>query len=68
MCSSDLEATKLNPLSAPAFNNLGFCQALTGQWDAGIASEQHALDLDPNMQLAKNNMAWMTQEKAKAKK
>ena len=62
------QATTLNPLSAVAFNNLGFCQALLGQWDEGIKTEQHALELDPNMQLAKNNMAWMTQEKAKAKK
>jgi Flp pilus assembly protein TadD len=62
------EATRLNPLSATAFNNLGFCQALTGAWDDGIKSEQRALELDPNMQLAKNNMAWMNQEKAKAKK
>jgi len=62
------QATALDPFAAAAFNNLGFCQALLGQWDDGIKSVQTAISLDGTLQLAKNNLAWMQQEKAKAGK
>lgn len=62
------EATKLDPFAARAFNNLGFCHALLGQWDDAIKSAQQAIALDGTLQIAKNNLAWMQQEKAKASK
>lgn len=62
-----MQATKLDPGSARAFNNLGFCDANLKQWDEAIRSTQEAIRLDPTLQIARNNLAWMQQEKAKAK-
>ena len=60
------QATILNPRNARAFNNLGFCLANLRRWDDAIRSTQEALSLDPNLQLARNNLAWMQQEKRKS--
>jgi len=34
------------------------------KWDEGIHAEQEAVRLDPDFQLAKNNLAWAQQQKA----
>ena len=60
------QAVKLDPGSARAFNNIGFCAANLKQWDEAIRNTQEAIRLDPSLQLAKNNLAWMQQEKLKA--
>lgn len=60
------QAARLNPNSAVAFNNIGFCAANLGQWDEAIRNTQEAIRLDPTLQLAKNNLVWMQQERLKA--
>lgn len=60
------QALKLQPNSAEAYNNIGFCLASTGQWDEGIRNMREALRIKPDFQLANNNLAWMLAEKAKA--
>jgi tetratricopeptide (TPR) repeat protein len=55
--------TKVNPKSAEAFNNIGFCAGKLQQWDAAIRNTQEALRLNPKFQLAKNNLAWLQQQK-----
>lgn len=59
------EATNINPASAGAFNNLGFCAANLQLWDEAIRYIQEAIRLDPSFQLAKNNLVW-TEERMKA--
>jgi protein O-mannosyl-transferase len=55
--------TKVNPKSAEAFNNIGFCAGKLQQWDVAIQNTQQALRLNPNFQLAKNNLASLQQQK-----
>ena len=57
----------LKPNSAAAFNNIGICAANLKRWDDAIRNTQVALRLDPNFQLAKNNLAWMQRELARAR-
>lgn len=59
-------ATKLDPLSASAFNNIGFCSGSLRLWDDAIRNLQEAARLDPANRLAANNLAWAQQEKAKS--
>ncbi len=63
-----LKVVKINPKHVIAYNNLGFSYGCLGEWDNGIKYCQMALDLDPNFQLAKNNLNWMKDEKKKASK
>ncbi len=57
------QATNLNPNSAAAFSNLGFCAAGLRQWDEAIRSTLEAIRLDPSLQLARNNLNWMLRER-----
>jgi 4-amino-4-deoxy-L-arabinose transferase-like glycosyltransferase len=52
------EAVRLTPTDARAFNNL--CVAYNGlhQWQAAIAACEQALKLQPDFQLARNNLDW----------
>jgi tetratricopeptide (TPR) repeat protein len=52
-----LEAIKLKPDYADAFNNIGSAYTLLKQYDKGIAACQKAVDIKPDFQLAKNNLA-----------
>ncbi len=63
-----LKVINLNPKNTKANNNLGFAYGCLGEWDKGIKYCQIALDLDPNFQLAKNNLNWMNDEKKKVQK
>ena len=60
------QAIQLDPNSAPAFSNVGFCAASLQQWDEGIRNTQESIRLDPTFQRAKNNLAWMQRERLKA--
>ena len=51
---------------ARAFNNAGFCAAHLQLWDEALWNMQESIRLDPSLQLAKNNLTWMQQEKLKA--
>src|SRR5215510_9905416 len=61
-----LKSAELNPGSARAFSNAGICAGALDLWDEALRQTQQALQLDPNFQLAKNNLAWIQQEKSKA--
>ena len=61
-----LKAVTLNPKSAPALNNAAICAGNLQLWDEAIRHAREAIRLDPDFQLAKNNLAWVQQEKVKA--
>ena len=61
-----LRSARVNPNSAQALNNAGICAGNLQLWDEGIRNAQEAILLDPGFQLAKNNLAWLQQEKLKA--
>lgn len=63
---SAAQSAKLDPSSARAFSNIGFCAGKLGLWDEATRNLQEAVRLDPNFQLAKNNLAWAQQEKSRA--
>lgn len=46
----------INPRSAPAYNNIGAAYAGMGQWKQAVENVRHALEIDPNFQLARNNL------------
>ena len=48
---------------AEAYNNIGFAYAGLGLWEPAIAAVEEALRLQPNFQLAKNNLAWFMERK-----
>jgi tetratricopeptide (TPR) repeat protein len=48
---------------AEAYNNIGFAYAGLGLWEPAIAAVEEALRLQPNFQLAKNNLAWFLERK-----
>lgn len=59
------QAVAKDPMSAVAFNNLGFCAGNLQQWDDAIKNLQEAVRLAPDFQLARNNLAWAQGERAK---
>jgi tetratricopeptide (TPR) repeat protein len=48
-----------------AYNNLGSALNAQGRWDEAIAVLEHALSLDSNLALTRNNLAWAREERAK---
>jgi len=48
---------------AEAYNNIGVAYAGLGLWAPAIAAVEEALRLQPNFQLAKNNLAWFMERK-----
>lgn len=61
------QAADLNPGLAAAFSNLGFCAANLQRWDEAIRNTQEAIRLEPNFQQARANLAWMQEERLKAR-
>src|SRR5262249_36591409 len=59
-------ALVFDPHDAMAFNNVGMCSIKLELWDEGLKSIREAIRLDPTLQLAKDNLAWAEQEKARA--
>jgi len=59
------QAISLEPKSAIAYNDLGVAYILLQQYQNGLDACNKALELDPAFQLAKNNIAWGTDEKNK---
>ncbi len=61
--TASMEAVRLRPTYAEAYNNIGACSASLGKWDDAIRNAQEALRLKPDFLLAKNNLAWAKQQK-----
>jgi tetratricopeptide (TPR) repeat protein len=59
-------ALKADPSSADAYNNLAVTYAALRMWDDAAQNAQEALRINPNYQLARNNLIWIMQEKQKA--
>ncbi len=57
------QALRLDPQSVAAYNNIGAAYAGLKQWDLAIENERTALRIQPEFQLAKNNLALYTQMK-----
>lgn len=56
-------AANLKPDLPEAWNNVGAAYAALHLWDAAIQADQQALRLKPDFQLARNNLAWATEQK-----
>ncbi len=56
---------QLNPNSAIAYNNMGVAYIMMQQYQDGIDACTKALSIDATFQLAKNNLKWGMDEKAK---
>lgn len=56
-------ALALSPDCGDAYNNLGAAYAALKLWDLAIGADQEAVRLEPDSQLAKNNLAWATEQK-----
>jgi tetratricopeptide (TPR) repeat protein len=56
-------AAYIKPDFAPAYTNIGAAYAALHMWDPAITAAQQALRLDPNSVLARNNLAWATEQK-----
>ncbi len=52
------ELLQRKPDSAEAYNNIGAAYAGLGLWDEAIRAETKALQIDPALELARNNLAW----------
>lgn len=62
------KAIAANPASALGYSNLGAVLIPEHRYDDAIAALQKAIALDPTLTLARNNLAWAQQEKAKRAK
>ncbi len=62
-----LEALKLDPNNADAYNNIGAAYNQMSQWQKAIDALTLALKLKPNFKLAKGNLNWAKTELAKNK-
>jgi Flp pilus assembly protein TadD len=61
-----LEVVAEAPQNAIAWNNLCVAHTLQRSYDLAIQDCENALGLEPNFQLARNNLRWAHQEKAAA--
>ncbi len=66
--STALAALRLDPHSAIAWNNIAANNEALHHWDAAIDAARHALSLQPDLQIAKNNLAWSLSQKTLAQK
>ncbi|HUK15608.1 MAG TPA: tetratricopeptide repeat protein [Bryobacteraceae bacterium] len=66
-----LEAAKkalvLRPDSPTAYNIMAAALTGLGRWDEGIAALQEALRLKPDYEAARRNLAWLLEQKQKAR-
>ena len=60
-------ALKLKPDYADAYCNIGAAYNQLKQWDKAIEALQKALQIDPDHKLAKGNLNWALDEKAKSR-
>lgn len=62
---ASLKAIGYKPNNPTAWNNLGSAYNALEMWDKGIEACEYALKLQPDFQLAKNNLNWAKQSKKK---
>ena len=62
------KALELRPAYSDAWNNIAAAYNAQSMWDEGIQAGERAVQLNPNSQLAKNNLAWARLNKAKTGK
>jgi Tfp pilus assembly protein PilF len=60
-----LSVVALDSRNIVAWNNLCVANTLQRSYDLAIRACQNAIALEPNFQLAKNNLAWALSEKSK---
>ncbi len=58
------KAGQLNPALSQAFINSGICAGNLSLWDDAIKNTEQAIRLDPGSSLARNNLAWLQQQRA----
>jgi tetratricopeptide (TPR) repeat protein len=64
-----MEALRLRPGYAEAYNNIAAGYQAMGLWDLSITAAQEAIRLKPDFQLARNNLAYaMSQRTLQAKR
>jgi tetratricopeptide (TPR) repeat protein len=56
-------ALKLRPNYAEAYNNIAAAYEAMHKWDEAIAAAKEAIRLNPDFQLAKNNLNWSISQK-----
>ena len=52
-------------MSATAWNNLGWARASLGFFDLAAPCFRRATELDPEMEVAQNNLAWALDQAAR---
>ncbi len=52
----------LTPNSAEAYNNIAASYGGLKQWTSAIDNARRALQINPDLQIAKNNLTWFTQQ------
>ncbi len=52
------QALAVDPQSAEAWNNVGAGYGALHQWKPAVDAEQRALELNPQLQIAQNNLRW----------
>lgn len=57
-------ALVFDPKMAEAYNNIGAAYGAMGRWDDAVANEIKALQINPELDIAKNNLAIFQQKRA----
>ena len=65
--ASARRAPELRPAYAEAWNNIGAAHNALMEWTQGIAAAEEALRINPDLQIARNNLAFARQQLATAK-
>jgi tetratricopeptide (TPR) repeat protein len=61
-------AIRVHPKGAVGFSNLGAALIAQRRFEEAIAALATAIALDPSLELARNNLHWAVEEKAKSRK
>ncbi len=58
------EILKMNPKSADAYNNICVAYASMKEWEKAVEAGKKAVEINPNYQLAQNNLNWVKSQLA----
>ena len=59
------QIVQLNPKNSSAYNNMCNCYIRLKEYDKAIAACKNAVEREAELQLAKNNLGWAEELKAK---